>query len=277
MDIFKKKYIIVPINEKCVFFSLEWHLPLTVADTCSRSSFHWYLAIIENPENMLHPPPPEIVVKKPQTRKRKRESDAVAEAVVAEDQDVVADDDKGEGRAVAPNETSEQPAHPDSVPSADAMVVDVAESEGEGQEVDDMLRMTQSCSIHEAENEPAAQETDKVGATIYDEVFDIESMELQYPASDDMDVDPAPMTVEDSEEERKPPDRALPPETITVEDEEDAVCVGGEAKPAGEVEAGEPTMEPPNDGVKEDGGSSAGDEGEPEPAAAAEDASQLPK
>ena len=102
------------------------------------------------------------------------------------------------------------------------MVVDVAESEGEGQEVDDMLRMTQSCSIHEAENEPAAQETDKVGATIYDEVFDIESMELQYPASDDMDVDSAPMTVEDSEEERKPPDRALPPETITVEDEEDA-------------------------------------------------------
>ncbi|KAJ3528935.1 hypothetical protein NM688_g7926 [Phlebia brevispora] len=52
-DLFKKKYIIVPINE---------HM-------------HWYLAIICNPEYILKPPPPEPpkVVSQVQTRKRKRE------------------------------------------------------------------------------------------------------------------------------------------------------------------------------------------------------------
>ncbi|OBZ68651.1 hypothetical protein A0H81_11055 [Grifola frondosa] len=50
VDIFKKKYIIVPINE----------------------NLHWYLAIIHNPEHMLQPPPP---MESKQTRKRKRQSD----------------------------------------------------------------------------------------------------------------------------------------------------------------------------------------------------------
>ena len=39
-------------------------------------SVHWYLAIIESPENMLHPPPPEAQVSAPQTRKRKRDGAA---------------------------------------------------------------------------------------------------------------------------------------------------------------------------------------------------------
>ncbi|KAF7795361.1 hypothetical protein EIP86_006518 [Pleurotus ostreatoroseus] len=52
-DLFKKKYIVVPINE---------HL-------------HWYLAIICNPEFVLQPPPPEPakVASHIRTRKRKRE------------------------------------------------------------------------------------------------------------------------------------------------------------------------------------------------------------
>ncbi|KAI0771125.1 hypothetical protein BD413DRAFT_458596, partial [Trametes elegans] len=50
VDIFSKKYIIVPINE----------------------NFHWYLAIIVNPDCILHPPPPETRVA-PHTRKRKRD------------------------------------------------------------------------------------------------------------------------------------------------------------------------------------------------------------
>ncbi|EIN12536.1 hypothetical protein PUNSTDRAFT_97302 [Punctularia strigosozonata HHB-11173 SS5] len=53
VDIFKKKYIIVPINE----------------------NFHWYLAIIYQPEYILSPPPP--TPQKVVTRAQKRKSDAL--------------------------------------------------------------------------------------------------------------------------------------------------------------------------------------------------------
>ncbi|KAI1794794.1 hypothetical protein LXA43DRAFT_939951 [Ganoderma leucocontextum] len=157
VDIFSKKYIIVPINE----------------------NFHWYLAIIENPANMLHPPPPEAR-HTPQTRKRKRESaGAGAEELVSEDKDPPAGDS-----TETPTETSKQASEqpepstpPDPVP--DAMAVD-GDSEGDRQEVDSLLgEMTQTqLSVSGPARSPSVE---------------LNIGELQYPGSEDpMDVDPVP-------------------------------------------------------------------------------------
>ncbi|TFY58329.1 hypothetical protein EVJ58_g6479 [Rhodofomes roseus] len=68
VDLFQKKYIVVPINEH----------------------FHWYLAIICNPEYVLLPPLPSTEQPKPMTRKRKRDSGAVDEQEAAPQVDTVA-------------------------------------------------------------------------------------------------------------------------------------------------------------------------------------------
>ncbi|PIL22925.1 hypothetical protein GSI_15621 [Ganoderma sinense ZZ0214-1] len=156
IDIFSKKYVIVPINE----------------------NFHWYLAIIENPADMLHPPPPEAR-NAPQTRKRKRESAAAEAELVSEDKDPPAED----GTETA-TETSKQPSEqpepstpPNHVP--DAMAVD-GDSEGDLQEVDSLLEMTQTqLSVSGPARSPSRDAMDG---------------ELQYPGSEDpMDVDSVPV------------------------------------------------------------------------------------
>ncbi|KAI0357362.1 hypothetical protein OH77DRAFT_1422202 [Trametes cingulata] len=169
VDIFKKKYIIVPINE----------------------NFHWYLAIIVNPENILHPPPPQARGSAPQTRKRKRdEKPPTSTAATAPEE--------------APSESRSDTTPSEPVP--DIMIVD-AESEGDcdGQEVETMLRMTQSCNIAEADALQPADEAkaDDRSRSSTREVSDLDGAELQYPGSEEpMDVDSAP----GPERESKPPD-----------------------------------------------------------------------
>ncbi|KAG6841694.1 hypothetical protein C0991_007964 [Blastosporella zonata] len=54
IDIFSKKYIIIPINE----------------------NLHWYLVIIYQPEHILYPPPPPITTTSPTTRGQKKAANA---------------------------------------------------------------------------------------------------------------------------------------------------------------------------------------------------------
>jgi hypothetical protein len=53
VDLFGKKYIIVPINEKFVYL---YFLNLSSRTDSTFSSLHWYLAIIYQPEHVLRPP-----------------------------------------------------------------------------------------------------------------------------------------------------------------------------------------------------------------------------
>ncbi|RPD77389.1 hypothetical protein L226DRAFT_321252 [Lentinus tigrinus ALCF2SS1-7] len=158
VDIFSKKYIIVPINE----------------------NFHWYLAIIENPKNMLHPAPPSIKVSAPQTRQT---PEAEAEAVP----------DGGKAK---------EPSEPPPTHLSGTMTVDGPESEGEV-EVENLLHATQSCSIGEPEGDRDCGHD--------------HAPEKKYPMSDDpMDVDASSALGTDDEIEKKPPDRESS-EPITVD------------------------------------------------------------
>ena len=148
---------------------------------------------------MLHPPPPEAR-NAPQTRKRKRESAAAeAEELVSEDKDPPVED----GTETA-TETSKQPSEqpepstpPGHVP--DAMAVD-GDSEGDRQEVDSLLEMTQTqLSVSGPARSPSRNSMDG---------------ELQYPGSEDiMDVDPVPEP--EPEDGRKSPS----PKLIVVDDD----------------------------------------------------------
>lgn len=238
-----------------------------------RNSFHWYLAIIENPENMLHPPPPDVVVEKPQTRKRKRDSEASAVPVPVENSDVAVE---GEGQDT-PATTKQASEHPPEQ-EPDVMAVDTAESDREGAEVNDMLSFNQSCTITEPEDEhvPQAQAQDKVGTTIDEnaETIDVESMELQYPISDDMDVDPAPGPIDDGDRQRKSPDRerrASHSQPIPVDDGD--AGIGNDTKPSEEVES---ARESPKDDFTDEVPSGGGED-EAEAPNLPEGLSQYPK
>ncbi|KAI0366642.1 hypothetical protein BV20DRAFT_1094672 [Pilatotrama ljubarskyi] len=140
---------------------------------------------------MLHPPPPQARGSAPQTRKRKRDEKSSKSTVALAAEEV-------------PNDSRSETAPSEPIP--DVMFVD-AESEGDhdGQEVETMLRMTQSCNIGEPDldqlvDEPKAEERSRSGTR---EVSDLDGVELQYPGSEEpMDVDPVP----GPEKESKPPD-----------------------------------------------------------------------
>lgn len=153
-------------------------------------SFHWYLAIIVNPENILHPPPPKVRGAAPQTRKRKREEQPESATETAPEE---------AAQEEVPTESRSDTAASEPAPATQPMAVD-HESEGEGQEVESMLRFKQSCSITEAvaEKKPEDRSRSATG-----DFVDLDDAELQYPASEEpMDVDPLPVP----EKESKPPD-----------------------------------------------------------------------
>ncbi|OJT12819.1 Ubiquitin-like-specific protease 2 [Trametes pubescens] len=236
VDIFKKKYIIVPINE----------------------NFHWYLAIIVNPENMLHPPPPQARRAAPQTRKRKREEQQPESATEAVPEEAAPEAVPEEVSSESRSDT----AASEPVAATQPMAVD-QESEGEGQEVETMLRFTQSCNIAEAvvEKKPEDRSRSATGDAI-----DLDDAELQYPASEEpMDVDPLPVP----QKESKPPD--------TVEEESrkpspsvDETTTTEEASTA--TERPETAAE-----SKEDGDSSIDEESEPKPFIADHVSSEFPE
>ncbi|KAI0926679.1 hypothetical protein AcV5_007405 [Taiwanofungus camphoratus] len=137
-DLFKKKYIVVPINEH----------------------FHWYLAIIHNPEHILAPPPPEPVsISRPMTRKRKRQSEAFeAEAFGAE---ATRKDTKPLSVECSPNSMDEEI---------------IADSEGE-LEVERLIEPTRSCSI--GDEGPRSSYVVDAAA----DCPDLMNVELEYPTS----------------------------------------------------------------------------------------------
>ncbi|KAI8978855.1 hypothetical protein BD414DRAFT_120430 [Trametes punicea] len=224
VDIFKKRYIIVPINE----------------------NFHWYLAIIVNPADILHPPPPQTRVA-PQTRKRRHD-----EKQRGTSPEVVAEDGISESRSDTASE-----------PVPDVMIVD-ADSEGD-QEVETMLRFSQSCNIADSNARPQLSEgkASSRSRSGTREVITLDDAELQYPTFVElMDIDSVP----GPEKESKPPDAAAEtsPEPSSVDqpitaEEADAATGLSEATVEHKGETGSP-----------------GDEGLDQTSGAAEESSEYP-
>lgn len=140
---------------------------------------------------MLHPPPPQALRPVPQTRKRKREEPPPTST--ATETEATADDGVAEnGSDTVPSDTP-----------PDVMTID-RESEGEGQEVETMLRFSQSCNIVDLEGESAAAKgpIERARSATGDGA-DIADVDLQYPSSEEpMDVDIVP----GREKESRPPD-----------------------------------------------------------------------
>ena len=75
VDVFSKKYLVVPINEQWVDSLFVFSATLTSYSP----SLHWYLAIIYQPEYILRPAPP---LDSPVTRKRKRDEELSADSTI---------------------------------------------------------------------------------------------------------------------------------------------------------------------------------------------------
>ncbi|KZT64608.1 hypothetical protein DAEQUDRAFT_732383 [Daedalea quercina L-15889] len=154
VDLFQKKYIIVPINEH----------------------FHWYLAIICNPEYSLLPPVKSESPPKPMTRKRKRESDG------DEVQDVTC-------LTVSAPQIVDKPdveIVPDSCPPSP--VAPTADSGGED-EVECILGPQDFGADADESRPPSAMGEEEQGY-----LSQLEHLDLQYPRSSPqpMDVDEVP-------------------------------------------------------------------------------------
>ncbi|KAK0201688.1 hypothetical protein DFS33DRAFT_1489562 [Desarmillaria ectypa] len=117
-DIFAKKYIIVPINE----------------------NFHWYLAIIYQPEHILLPP---LETKFPATRGRTRQSNATSDSPLAD----------------PPREISPEATLDDSPTSAHVFSSEAQETH----DVEELLRLSESCTIGEDPIERSITEVHDVG------------------------------------------------------------------------------------------------------------------
>lgn len=203
---------------------------------------------------MLHPPPPRGAA--PQTRKRKREEQQPESSTEAAQEEAAQEDVPSESRS---DTAASEPA---AATATQPMVVD-QESEGEGQEVETMLRFTQSCNIAEAAAEKKPEDRSRSATG---DVIDLDDAELQYPASEEpMDVDPLP----GPEKESKPPD--------TVEE--------GSRKPSPSVddtatteEASIVTEQPETPAeAKEDGDSSVGEDVEQQISIADRVSSEFPE
>lgn len=125
----------------------------------------------------------------PQTRKRKREEQPESATETAQEE---------AAQEEVPIASRSDTAASEPAPATQPMTVDQG-SEGEGQEVEKMLRFRESCNIAEAaEKKPEDRSRSATG-----DFVDLDDAELQYPASEEpMDVDPLP----GPEKESKPPD-----------------------------------------------------------------------
>ncbi|KAK0188169.1 hypothetical protein F5146DRAFT_1141619 [Armillaria mellea] len=129
-DLFAKKYIIVPINE----------------------NFHWYLAIIYQPEHILLPP---LQTLSPATRGRTRQSIVTS---------------------ASPPANSPQDISPEATLNDSPVSAHVFSSEAqETQDVEDLLRLSQSCSIEEGPTECSTTE--------------VHDVEMREPIDDDTNMD----------------------------------------------------------------------------------------
>ncbi|THH27755.1 hypothetical protein EUX98_g6430 [Antrodiella citrinella] len=192
IDIFHKKYLIVPINE----------------------NLHWYLAIICNPEYVLRPPPPtsELVAARPLTRKRKRDTEVFEQAAglpaVADvpDAESVPDDTaltstgdasshtaSGSPSVASASVSRQRSPFVERIPdSENEMEVEPTQTDGgkrDENEVEDLLDLQRSCSLIEVSSTPSPRHEDN------DVTMDVEIPELlgqlEYPP-EPMEVDIGP-------------------------------------------------------------------------------------
>ncbi|KAI0647693.1 Ulp1 protease family, C-terminal catalytic domain-containing protein [Trametes meyenii] len=130
---------------------------------------------------MLVPPPEPNV---PQTRKRKREEQPEPQT------------DTQQAAPVESRSTT-APSEPVSAEPAPCGTQAYADSDGDGQEVESLLR---TCSIAENERDTTVDEDKTAERSRSTTVADIESAELRYPASEEpMEVDPPSVTEQPSE------------------------------------------------------------------------------
>ncbi len=125
VDIYSKKYLFVPINEKCVNFPYL-AIEVMIFILCS---YHWYLAVICNPQHVLLPPPE---LYSPSTRAKQRQATAgeqlPSEAAVSLMQDT----------PLEPETTAANPEQSSIALSSDAQEV---------LEVDGLVRMSQEMGL----------------------------------------------------------------------------------------------------------------------------------
>ncbi|KAI0081593.1 hypothetical protein K474DRAFT_1768509 [Panus rudis PR-1116 ss-1] len=189
IDLFKKKYIIVPINE---------HL-------------HWYLAVICFPEHTLLPPPPQESVSvtkvKPMTRKRKREEDnTILEAIEASAGNTAPTEGStrrsSETASSGPSTSTPPPTSRLSAPGAEVIPdsqeqVSVQQTQkahdGEDMEVEAMLQ--RSCTIGDDASSPVRPPPPPNDAQSVQDVPGVHlgDLELLYPSSS---PPPVPMEVD---------------------------------------------------------------------------------
>ncbi|KAI0789620.1 hypothetical protein C8Q75DRAFT_144894 [Abortiporus biennis] len=165
VDIFSKKYIIVPINE---------HL-------------HWYLAIIVNPQYALDPPIPKPPGPTPNTRKRKRDSAYEADENEPSIPEPAESKHRGGlpngstiGLADNPNISIRMPSPrdeeiPDSEDEFSGPRTQPLDSSGKGEEMEVEVLLERSCSIS---GPFKVDERDKIPS----------SPQLEYPGDEPMDV-----------------------------------------------------------------------------------------
>ncbi|KAH8104848.1 hypothetical protein BXZ70DRAFT_922722 [Cristinia sonorae] len=213
IDIFSKKYLIVPINE---------HL-------------HWYLAIICHPEYVLRPPPPppdSASVIRPMTRKRKRESEAFEEEAGLPDEAaegltaVDGADSTTDGRPDSPSSHSRTasgsqtaaasvPASrqrspmneivPDSEAESDPSRTQPVEDGKRGEETEvEQLLVLKHCSIAEIHPESHGPLPSDIDVEMIED-DDSKSDKLGYP-EDPMDVDTTVIDVDTPDPQSSPKD-----------------------------------------------------------------------
>ncbi|OCH91910.1 cysteine proteinase [Obba rivulosa] len=167
-DLFKKKYLVVPINEH----------------------FHWYLAIIYNPEHVLTPSPVDIPTStaKPLTRKRKRESEVI--------------DVEATGASSALSPPLSEDIVPDSCPPSPTHSHAPCPDSGGEQEVEELLKSTSCCSLTDIDSAPAASEAaheQEEDVVMADASMVLDDLQLMYP-DDARSSSPLRMDIDDTVE-----------------------------------------------------------------------------
>ena len=166
--------------------------------------------MIESPENMLHPGPPRHV---PLTRKRKRDSNATEVTTVEIAEEKTA---KEAGPSKLPQTQPERTSPGQAeVNVPESMPVD-GESEGDGQEVETMLRdettRLRQCAI----SDPVSERPPQDGASPLT-LTPAADLHLGYPSDDTMDIDsPADVAKMLPDLQGQPTLSSPPPEPIPV-------------------------------------------------------------
>ena len=238
VDVFSKKYLVVPINEQWVDFGFFFSAALTSYSP----SLHWYLAIIYQPEYTLRPAPP---LDSPVTRKRKRDEELSVDSTIE------------------PSEPGETPITASKPASEATTEVPDEAAKPEEQEVENQLcAEVSSVSLDEHEQEASDFRNGERGGSANASLLEEEGMEIDNSTPNSpMHVD-REVHIEDLTRESTPHGTAEPsvagtedttPEApvVEIEDSTDANAVpvrtfyGNEAAPSRTYTNKKPRASPP--------------------------------